>query len=123
LVRRNLAGCFRKEVLGAFEPGLLYVDVHGYGLLREVLTETLAGPGTWALALHDCGRGLCNPQMTLARDDPNVTSLTGVWERHVLAEVFGVDDPLDTRLDRLETSTHRVQIFDTPHGLAVILPR
>ena len=74
------------------------------------------------LALHDCGRGLCNPRMAIARDDPNVSSLTGVWERHVLGEAFGVADPLDPRLDATATDTHRLRVFDTPHGMAIVLP-
>jgi glycosyltransferase involved in cell wall biosynthesis len=123
LVVRDLTGRLRQEVLEAFPPGLLYLDVHTYPLLREALRESLAGAPRWAVALHDCGRGLCNPRMELDTNDPNVTSLTGLWERHVLAEAFGVADPLDRRLDRLETPGHRLRIFDTPHGLAVILPR
>jgi glycosyltransferase involved in cell wall biosynthesis len=123
LLIRNLSGNFRREVLEAFPPGLLFLDVHTYDLLREVLSETLAHSGKWTVAIHDSGRGLCNPHMTLARTDPNVTSLTGVWERHVLAELFGVDDPLDPRLDHRETAGHRLHIFDTPHGLALILPK
>ena len=43
--------------------------------------------------------GFATPDATLARDNPDVTSATGVWERHILAEVFGVDDPRSERLD------------------------
>jgi hypothetical protein len=74
------------------------------------------------LAIHDCGRGLCNPRMSIARDDPDVTSTTGVWERHILAEVFGVDDPRSERLDCAESPSHRLAIFDTRHGLGVVRP-
>jgi hypothetical protein len=122
LVVGDVSGRFREAVLGAYEPQLLFLDVHAYGPLREAVTETMARAGGCVLAVHDCGRGLCNPQMTLARDDPGVTSLTGVWERHVLAEVFGVDDPLSDRLDEVASPTHWMRIFDTPHGLAVIVP-
>ena len=73
------------------------------------------------LAIHDCTAGLCNPRMTLAKDDPNVTSATGTWERHVLAQRFGIGDPLSPALDRATTPTHRLTIFDTPHGLGVVL--
>jgi glycosyltransferase involved in cell wall biosynthesis len=122
LVVGDLAGRFRTAVLGAFEPGLVYLDLHPYPLLSEAVAQTVAD-GRWSLAVHDCGRGLCNPHMSLARDDPAVTSLTGVWERHVLAEVFAAAGPFDPRLDRLETATHRLRVFDTPHGLALALPR
>jgi hypothetical protein len=60
--------------------------------------------------------------MTLDRADSNVTSLTGVWERYVLAETFGIADPLDPALDDLETPSHRLRVFGTPHGLALIVP-
>jgi glycosyltransferase involved in cell wall biosynthesis len=123
LVLGDVTGRVARAVLEAYEPGLLFLDVHAYALLQEVVTQTLAHTGNWVLALHDCGRGLCNPHMTLARDDPRVTSSTGVWERHVLAEAFGVTDPLSAQLDWLETASHRLCIFDTPHGLGVILPK
>lgn len=155
LVLEDLTGRFRQVVLEAYDPGLIFFDVHLYRLLKEVVTEVLRdgaqgtacsprsadmhltaaaadsgaaladcrlGPG-WFLAMHDCSPGLCNPSMSIDKDDPAVTSLTGVWERHVLAEVFGVGDPLSERLDKLETPTHRLQIFGTPHGLGVIAPR
>jgi glycosyltransferase involved in cell wall biosynthesis len=122
LVLKDLTGCFAREVLQAYEPGLVFHDEHSYALLREVITETLAD-GRWVLAVHDCGRGLCNPHMTLRKEDRGVTSHTGVWERHVLAEVFGVDLPTAPRLDDVATATHRLRIFETPHGLGVLRPR
>jgi hypothetical protein len=61
--------------------------------------------------------------MTIAKDDPNVTSSTGVWERHILAEVCGCSDPLDARIDDFETASHRLRVFDTRHGLALIVPK
>jgi hypothetical protein len=78
--------------------------------------------GDCLVAVHDCGRGLCNPAMAIPRD-AEVSSLTGVWERHILAELFGADGPLDPGLDAAETATHRLRIFDTPHGLALIAPK
>jgi glycosyltransferase involved in cell wall biosynthesis len=122
LVLKDLTGCFVREVLQAYEPGLVFHDEHSYALLREVITETLAH-GRWTLAVHDCGRGLCNPHMTLRKEDRGVTSHTGVWERHVLAEVFGVELPTAPRLDDMATGTHRLRIFETPHGLGVLRPR
>ena len=121
LVVGDVTGRFRAEVLQAHAPDLVFLDVHAHALLREAIIETLARPGAW-LAMHDCGRGLCNPRMTIAPEDPGVGSGTGVWERHVLAEAFGVGDPLDPRLDDLETTGHRLRIFDTPHGLGIIAP-
>ncbi len=61
--------------------------------------------------------------MTLKKDNPGVTSFTGIWERHVLAEIFGIPDPLSEQLDRLETATYQLCIFSTPHGLGVLVPK
>ena len=121
LIVGDKTGVFREEVLRTFKPQLIFLDVHNYGLLKEAISETLS-EARCILAIHDCGRGLCNPHMTLAKEDPAVTSLTGVWERHILAETFGVADPLSERLDAAASPTHRMRIFDTPHGLAVIIP-
>ena len=62
--------------------------------------------------------------MRISKEDSAlITSRTGHWERHVLAEIFGVDNPLDSSLDDRETETHRLRVFETPHGLAVIMPK
>lgn len=123
LIVRDLTGRFQDEVLRTIEPEIIFLDTHAHALLREVIVQTLAHPGRCVLAIHDCGKGLCNPRMAIARDDPEVTSGTGVWQRHVLGERFGIDSPLSDRLDWLETPTHRHCIFETPHGLAVIVPK
>jgi hypothetical protein len=61
--------------------------------------------------------------MALPKDDLQVPISTGFWERHVLTEVFGIDEPLSDHLDWLETATHWLRIFNTPHGLAVLVPK
>ncbi|MCE7938082.1 hypothetical protein DCC79_08940 [bacterium] len=122
LVLRDVTDDVAATVLHAYPAGLIYLDAHPYALLQDVVRAVLAD-GRWALAIHDCAAGLCNPRMTLPRDEPEVTSRSGVWERHVLADIFGVPDPLSARLDDLETASHRLRVFGTPHGLAVILPR
>jgi glycosyltransferase involved in cell wall biosynthesis len=119
---KDLHGWVRREILDRYGEGFIFVDVHDYALLREIITETLAHYGAWSLAIHDCGRGLCNPRMTLAKDDSAVTSLTGVWERHVLADALGIADPLSMQLDQCSTATHRLKIFETQHGLAFLMP-
>ena len=121
LIVGDITGHFAEKVLNAFEPSLIFLDIHEYGPLREAIAEVLATDNC-LLAIHDCGRGLCNPRMKLAKDDPNVTSLTGVWERHVLAELFGISDPLSDQLDNAVSATHRLRIFDTTHGLGFIVP-
>lgn len=120
LVVGDLQDRFTSAVLGAHAPGLIFVDVHTYPLLSEIVTQTLARSGDWLLAIHDCGRGLCNPRMSVLRNDPNVSSGTGIWERHVLAERFGVSNPVSSDLDRAATTSHQLRIFRTPHGLGVI---
>lgn len=124
VVRKDVTGRFRREVLEAHRPGLIFADVHAHGLLREAVSETAAWPRRCVLALHDCGPGLCNPFMTISREDPAaVTSSTGVWERHVLADHFGVRDPLDGSLDQAEDARRRLRVFATPHGLALLVPK
>jgi glycosyltransferase involved in cell wall biosynthesis len=125
LVVGDLQDRFTSAVLGAHAPGLIFVDVHTHPLLSEIVTQTLTRSGDWLLAIHDCGRGLCNPRISVLRNDPNVSSGSGIWERHVLAETFGVISPLSGDLDRVATISHQLRIFTTPHGLGVIrrLPR
>ncbi len=123
LILKDATGCFRQDVLQCYHPELILLDAHPYALIHEVINETLGDDGQPILAIHDCSRGLCNPQMTLTRDDPAITSRTGVWERHILAEIFGMDDPLDPALDQLESPSHRLAVFGTPHGLAVLAPK
>ena len=122
LVLTDVSGRFREEVLEARQPGLIFLDAHPYPLLKEAINETMAA-NDCVLAIHDCGPGLCNPRMTLSRSDPDITSTTGVWERHVLAEIHGIDDPLTRDLDDLVTSTYHLKIFETSHGLAMLVPR
>jgi glycosyltransferase involved in cell wall biosynthesis len=123
LIVGDLTGRFRQDVLERYEPGLVYLDVHSYRLLSEVIGAVLAHPSACILAIHDCGRSLCNPRMTIARDDPNITSSTGVWERYVLAEALGVGDPLDPKLEDIAAPQHRLRIFETRHGLGLFWPR
>lgn len=119
----DLTTRYRERVLEGLRPGLVYLDAHPRPLLETVIRETLAAMAPPVLAIHDCGRGLCNPRMRLLRDDPRVTSKTGVWERWVLAEAFGLADPLDPALDELDLPAHRFRIFPTRHGLGLLLPK
>lgn len=120
-ILKDVTRTFRKDVLSTYKPGLIYLDARPYYLLKNVIRDCLSA-SKWVLAIHDCGRGLCNPHMRLAKEDANVTSLTGVWERYVLAEAFGIKNPLSEELDYIETASHRMKIFSTTHGLALVLP-
>ena len=122
VIVKDVTDTVRQEVFEKYQSGLLYLDARPYSLLKNVIRTSLEYPG-WIVTVHDCSRGICNPAMSLRKDDPNVTSETGVWERHVLADVFGIRHPLDTHLDDLLTSTHHLKVFDTPPGLAAILPK
>jgi len=122
LVLKDITNSFREDVLEKYAPGLIYLDAHPYHLLKNVIQAVLEN-GNWLVAVHDCAPGLCNPNMELEKDDLHITSSTGHWERHVLAEIFGVADVLGERLNHLETNRHTEMIFETPHGLAVILPK
>ena len=119
----DLTDTFERDVLERFERGIIYLDAHPWQLLQNV-TRGVLRRDDWILAIHDCSPILCNPRMTISRDEPRLISArTGHWERHVLADIFDVDDPLDARLDNLETERHRLRIFGTQHGLALIVPK
>ena len=112
-----------RDILDRYTPGLIYLDAHPWHLLKNVIAAVLRRED-WLLAIHDCSPILCNPKMTIPRDQPGlITARTGHWERHVLADVFGLDDPLDARLNEVETDTHRLRVFGTQHGLGVIAPK
>ena len=120
---KDVSQCLRVEIFINSSRGYLHLDAHPYYLTRDAILEATSEQH-WAITMHDCGRGLCNPKMEISRDQPElISSLTGHWERHVLAEVFGVSSPLEEALDSQETPTHSMRIFETPHGGCVILPK
>lgn len=112
-----------REILDQYTPGIIYLDAHPWRLLNNVIREVIKRTD-WILAMHDCSPILCNPKMTIPKDAPELISArTGHWERHVLADVFGFDDPLDRSLNSLETETHILRIFGTQHGLGLVIPK
>lgn len=125
LVLKDVTYTFATDVLDqkpAGQIGLIYLDAHPYHLLKHVIEATLKRDD-WVMAVHDCGAGLCNPHMTIPRDRPElITSRTGTWERHALADLLGIPDPLSPALDDHHTATHRMRVLGTQHGLAVIVP-
>ena len=123
LVLKDVTHSLASDILDAYEPGIIYLDAHPWHLLHKVIGSVLQR-GDWILAIHDCSPILCNPDMTIPRDEPSlITMRTGHWERHVLAALLGVDNPLDTRLGNMETETHLVRVLPTQHGLALIMPK
>ncbi len=122
LVLKDLTDTIKHDVLDIHAPGLIYLDAHPYKLTLNVIQEVLK-TSDWRLVIHDCSAILCNPKMEITKDDPNITSRTGVWERYCLAEAFGIADPLDEKLNRQETPTHLMRVFSTLHGLCAIIPK
>ena len=123
LILKDVTDSFREDVLAAIGPQLIFLDARPYHLLRNVISECLAWPGDWVLAIHDCAPGLCNPDMrSQSKEDLNISSATGCWERHVLAELFGAAEPAGKGLNSSVVGGRELRIFDTPHGLAVIKP-
>jgi len=116
---KDVTNSFKRDVLDAFPPGLLNVDVHVYALLENVFRQVIED-GRWIVAIHDCGMGLYNPHMAIGKSHPEfVTSTTGVWMRHVLAKVF---DAKQEELADLKKNAYRLRIFSTQHGLGVLMP-
>lgn len=123
LILHDLTGNVAKTLESYPKPGLVYLDAHPYYLTTEVIRYVLNNPG-WTLVIHDSGKALCNPNMTISKDDPSaITSQTGHWERYCLAEVFGKTGPFDPSLDNCETDTHKMRIFSTMHGICSVVPK
>jgi hypothetical protein len=121
LVLRDITGGFL-AVLETEHPAFIFLDARPYSLLKEVISEFLA----WSqedpaiLAIHDCSPGLYNPKMRIPKDQPErISSRTGVWERHVMAEVLSLPE---SALADASTPTHRLRVFPTRHGLALLAP-
>lgn len=112
---------FKEDVLDAYHPEILFLDARPHALLDSVIRGVVKS-SECMLAIHDCTSGICNPKMQLDRSDPNISSATGVWERHVLADVFDVTDPLSRQLTDMRKGNRHLHIFNTRHGLAIIKP-
>lgn len=123
LVIKDITNTIKENIIDKTETGVIYLDAHPYDITLNCIKEVLKTKD-WTLIIHDCAKHLCNPNMKIRKDEPEkITSLTGHWERYVLAEAFNVKDPLSSELDYVETDTHRMRIFDTMHGICVILPK
>lgn len=123
LALEDITGRFRERVLEQIAPGHVYLDAHPWDLLVDVIGAVLEEAPPFVMTIHDCGRGLCNPDMRISKDDPEaITSHTGVWERHALASLLGENDPLSPVVDKTETEKCRVHVFGTPHGLGAVAP-
>lgn len=121
LCLRDLTDSFSEVIETHPSGGLIYLDAHPYDLTYNV-TRLAMQSGKWLVTVHDCASFLCNPNMKIGKNDP-VTSLTGHWERYVLASIFNINDPLDEVLDQQMTQSHRMRIFNTLHGICAIVPK
>jgi len=120
LIVRDVTDSFVDDVLRSHRPALIYLDAHPYRLLYNVIRNFLQHGEDCVLAVHDCSKGLCRRDMKIEKDDPNITSFTGHWERHVLCDLFDVSDPTSDAIDHVETSSRILRVFGTSHGLAAI---
>lgn len=122
LVLKDVTYDVTAAVLDAYSPALIFLDARPYHLLYNGISEYImwsqAHPSI--LAIHDCTPALYNPHMLTGRDDFRViSSETGVWERYALADAFAVTP---AAVDDVHTATHRLRVFSTVHGLALIAP-
>jgi hypothetical protein len=111
---------FTDEVLEKIQPELIFLDAHPYELLKNVIGAYLAWSKNMksVLAIHDCSPGLFRATMTINKKE-NVTSRSGLWERHVLSELFNVNN---IELDECNNKSHKLRIFTSPHGIGLISP-
>ncbi|MCI5217612.1 MAG: hypothetical protein D3914_00080 [Candidatus Electrothrix sp. LOE2] len=103
-------------------PQFIFFDARPYDLIKNVVLSCLNELPEAVMIMHDCSPSLCRREMETDRSDLDISSSTGVWERHVLAECFNVSDPISHKLNSIATSTHQLIIFDTEHGLALLVP-
>ena len=122
LLEKDITDDVESAITLKYASGLVFLDARPYKLIENVV-RAVTKSNNWILVIHDCTRGLCKPNMAIDRSSLNISSTTGVWERHVLAEVFGFEHPLSKKLDRFSTTELEVCIFETQHGLCVILPK
>lgn len=104
-------------------PRFVFLDARPYRLIENVIASCMKDLPDTIMTIHDCGPSLCRREMQIDRSCLDISSSTGVWERHVLAECFHVSDPLSRDLDDAATSTHRLMIFNTEYGLALLIPQ
>ena len=62
LILGDLRNRFRRDVLDAYEPSLLFLDFHAHDLLREAILETLAHPRGRVLAIQTVPTGSAIPR-------------------------------------------------------------
>jgi predicted O-methyltransferase YrrM len=103
-------------------PQFIFLDARPFDLLKNVVTSCLNDLPNAIMIIHDCCLSLCRREMMIDHSCLEISSSTGVWERHVLAECFAVSDPTARDLDNVSTSTHQLMIFNTEYGLALLIP-
>jgi len=123
LILKDITPITTKILAAHSDPKFIFLDARPYGLLKNVIMSCLNNQPDAILAIHDCSCNLCRREMVMDHSCPEITSSTGVWERHVLAECFNISDPLSHDLDDLATQTHRLMIFESDYGLALLVPK
>ena len=113
---------FNEQIFLNIKPSLIFLDAHPFALLKIAVNDFLnwSTENQCILAIHDCSKGFYRENMKIHPNDPTmVTSRSGLWERHVLQEVFSTSND---NLEDLQTENHHLKIFETSHGLAIIAP-
>lgn len=110
---------FYQEVIDSLKPDIVFLDARPRPLIEAVVSGCLNSTNQCVLAIHDCARGICR-QDTSSMPLTTPTSITGIWERHVLAAAFAVTDPLSDQLDSCDKLGVRLRILNTRHGLAFL---
>ena len=123
LILADITNDPRKHLSEYPAPRFIFLDARPYSLLKNVIQVYLEHFPDTIMTIHDCSPSLCKREMTMDRSCTEISSSTGIWERHVLAECFQKVDPLSPELDDIDTPTHRLMIFDTTHGLALLIPK
>jgi predicted O-methyltransferase YrrM len=110
---------FSHEIMDTLKADIVFLDARPRPLIEAVVAGVLISPHPCVLAIHDCARGICKKDTTyIPQISP--TSMTGVWERHVLAEIFSIKDPLSSQLDSCDQLGMRLRIPSTRHGLGML---
>jgi hypothetical protein len=123
LILADITNDPRKHLAEYPAPRFIFLDARPYSLLKNVIQAYLEHFPDTIMTIHDCSPSLCKREMTMDRSCLEISSSTKIWERHVLAECFQKADPLSAELDDIDTPTHRMVIFDTTHGLALLIPK
>ena len=123
LVITDITGHVTESALNVYQPDLIFLDAHPYHLLHSVISEFLEWSKSQQslLIIHDCSSFFYSTRMMISKEDIQaISNRTGVWERHVLSDIFKVPEK---SVDKLQTETHMLRVFPTTYGLALLFSK